>query len=198
MIPLVYHSHKTHACDVLSFLIDFLFSPPPPPPPTQMTFSLWLRVRLHFICGTRLFFGRKERHGWCCATQRPGRRPPLNYSLSLKTQLVPLLGKQASEAMGLITINYHKFENVVKLTVSETGDIFTTFADVFDYGQGNLPGISHFEVNTTADLWPLLLVKCLSPWSLTWRQNLTDWPIQMPSFLLINLLTETAAWWSLR
>ena len=76
----------------------------------------------------------------------------MNYSLSLKTQLVPLLGKQASEAMGLITINYHKFENVVKLTVSETGDIFTTFADVFDYGQGNLPGISHFEVNTTADL----------------------------------------------
>ena len=33
MIPLVYHSHKTHACDVLSFVIDFLFSLPPPPPP---------------------------------------------------------------------------------------------------------------------------------------------------------------------
>ena len=66
--------------------------------------------------------------------------------------LVPLLGKQASEAMGLIIINYNKFESVLKLTVSETGDILTTFADVFDYGQGNLPGISPFEVDTTVDL----------------------------------------------
>lgn len=31
--------------------------------------------------------------------------------------LVPLLGKQASEAMGLIIINYNKFESVLKLTV---------------------------------------------------------------------------------
>ena len=32
---------------------------------------------------------------------------------------------------------------------SETGDIFITFADVFDDKQGNLPGIAHFEIDLT-------------------------------------------------
>ena len=51
--------------------------------------------------------------------------------------------------MGLITINYNKFESVAKIIPSYTGNIFITFADVFDDKQGNLPGIAHFEIDPT-------------------------------------------------
>ena len=59
--------------------------------------------------------------------------------------LIPLLGKETSEAMGLITISYNKFESVANIVPSETGDIFITFADVFDDKQG----IAHFEIDNT-------------------------------------------------
>ena len=51
--------------------------------------------------------------------------------------------------MGLITINYNKFESVANIVPSETGNIFMTFADVFHDKQGNLPGIAHFEIDST-------------------------------------------------
>ena len=41
--------------------------------------------------------------------------------------LIPLLGKETPEAMGLITVNYDKFESVAKRVPSETGDTFITF-----------------------------------------------------------------------
>ena len=66
--------------------------------------------------------------------------------------LIPLLGKETSEAMDLITINYNKFESVAKIVPSETGDIFITFADVFDDKQGNFSGIAHFEIDPTVNL----------------------------------------------
>ena len=39
--------------------------------------------------------------------------------------------------------------SVAKIVPSETGNIFMTFADVFDDKQGNLPGIAHIEIDST-------------------------------------------------
>lgn len=75
----------------------------------------------------------------------------------VKEDLIPLLGKNTSEAMQLITVNYSNFDSVAKVTTTSDGpltspsnhDFLEIYADVFDGGQGNLPGTAHLEVDPT-------------------------------------------------
>lgn len=63
--------------------------------------------------------------------------------------LTPLLGKRASEKMGLITVNYDEFEQVATVKPSAP-DIITQYSDVFNSDKvGTLPGKTRLEVDDT-------------------------------------------------
>jgi hypothetical protein len=67
--------------------------------------------------------------------------------------LTPLLGRNAAEKMGLITINYETFKSVNAVDAPRN-DIQSRFPAVFDGGLGILPGSVHFEVKD--DVTPVI------------------------------------------
>ncbi|XP_041362008.1 uncharacterized protein K02A2.6-like [Gigantopelta aegis] len=68
----------------------------------------------------------------------------------VEENLTPLLSRRAAEKMGLITINYHNFEQVS--TVLPTNVFVQEFPEVFSGKLGNLPGKKvHLTVNPDAD-----------------------------------------------
>ncbi|KAL9967931.1 hypothetical protein ACROYT_G026243 [Oculina patagonica] len=64
--------------------------------------------------------------------------------LVVKENLTPLLGLNATEKMGLLTV--HK-ENFVSVVENLEDDLVVKYADVFDNGLGKLPGKVHLQVD---------------------------------------------------
>ena len=67
----------------------------------------------------------------------------------VKENLIPILGKQASEQMGLITVHYSKIAAVTQDATS-SDKLMTEYADVFERDIGTLPGDVHLHVDETA------------------------------------------------
>ncbi|KAL9989578.1 hypothetical protein ACROYT_G004142 [Oculina patagonica] len=72
--------------------------------------------------------------------------------LVVKENLTPLLGLNATEKMGLLTV--HK-ENFVSVVENLEDDLVVKYADVFDNGLGKLPGKVHLQVDTACQ--PVIL-----------------------------------------
>ncbi|KAL9958346.1 hypothetical protein ACROYT_G035351 [Oculina patagonica] len=72
--------------------------------------------------------------------------------LVVKENLTPLLGLNATEKMGLLTV--HK-ENFVSVVENLEDDLVVKYADVFDNGLGKLPGKVHLQVDPASQ--PVIL-----------------------------------------
>ena len=69
--------------------------------------------------------------------------------------------------MGLITVNYDNFESVLK--VAENIDLLSEYSDVFDEGQGSLPGITRFVVDE--NVHPVITPACRVPHAMKSKVN---------------------------
>ena len=72
--------------------------------------------------------------------------------LVIQANLTPLLGLNATEKIGLLTV--HK-ENFISVVENLEDDLATKYADVFDKGLGRLPGKVHLQVDLAAQ--PVIL-----------------------------------------
>ena len=64
--------------------------------------------------------------------------------LMVKENLTPLLGLNATEKMGLLTVHKENFASVVE---NLEDDLIVKYADVFDKRPGKLPGKVHLQVD---------------------------------------------------
>ena len=82
--------------------------------------------------------------------RNPANRKRYNVEFVIvKENLIPILGKQASEQMGLITVHYSKIAAVTQDATS-SDKLMTEYADVFERDIGTLPGDVHLHVDETA------------------------------------------------
>ena len=97
--------------------------------------------------------------GKCRITLRnPENRKKYNVEFYIVTEnLTPLLGKRASEQMGLITINYNNFTSIAAvnstsppvISTETPDDLMNEYADVFNDELGTFPGEVHLQVDDT-------------------------------------------------
>ena len=100
--------------------------------PTAKTLVMWNKAELKPLGETRLMM----------VNPKNNKRYRVNFVV-VKQNLMPLLGANAVEQMGLISINRDHFCEVAKVETS----IIDDYAEVFDGKLGNLPGKAHFVVD---------------------------------------------------
>ena len=107
---------------------------------------------------------------------------PWNYTkykvrfLVFKENLTPLLGLNATEKMGLLTV--HK-ENFVSVVENSEDDLFVKYADVFDKSPGKLPGKVHLQVDLACQ--PVTLPARKVPVSIRKKFKVVISPIDEPT-----------------
>ena len=107
----------------------------------------------------------------------------------INKDLCPILSKQTSEKMKLITINYDKIQSVKK-SLSTKMDVMEEYADVFAEEIGSLPGKVHLHVDETVQ--PVAVASCRVPVSV--KKKVTEKLEELVQHNFIVKVDEPSEW----
>ena len=103
--------------------------------------------------------------------------------------LCPILCKQTSAKMKLLTINYDKIQSVKK-SLSTKMDVMEEYADVFAEEIGSLPGKVHLNVDETVQ--PVAVASCRVPVSV--KKKVTEKLEELVQHNVIVKVDEPTEW----
>ena len=110
----------------------------------------------------------------------------------VKEDLITLIGKNTSESMKLITVNYDNFSVAKVQHESISSDPLKIFADVFAEEQGSLEGVAHLETDPTVT--PVISPSARIP--LAMKNKVKDELDRLEKADIITKVDEPTSWCS--